>query len=325
VPSESAQVAILLGGLLPQFKPKALILNDHDNLTMTKCKKDLVSFARSEGLLQLRKSGSTSQGNRSKIFMVHDDPLNSHPRLCFDWSNNRCAWGEDCKFDHSGPGGFAEAGEAQERRDAIKKGRKKVAKHNKQQQHATTPPAPIIKKTRFEPLPDVESNYCQTKGQHATTKCPAVQECDIKYSYIAAMGEDDKQQQCDVDSSGPDGTMLIKVLVLLFSAIGSILLAPVRILQYFFSNNGTNLLGFLLVLVLVWVNINVPTAAAVSSHAYYNNNNDHLPEAFNGWVCDTGTNCFTTNALQMRRLRVYTWQDRRWSGRRGLRLRKLKG
>lgn len=125
---ETAQLSILLGGLLPEFEKIKDILEDRDNLTFDLACNKLTAYAQSHKLELLTKDGGKlhSKANTFNVEQSRQGQNNDRSRRsqgsrqshnndrsrrsdeskeCFQWKNHRCRYGDKCKFQHVGPGG----------------------------------------------------------------------------------------------------------------------------------------------------------------------------------------------------------------------------
>ena len=112
--SEKEKISVLLGGLLPEFKAqKTLIQKEPINtLTYEAVGNDLTDFAISEEIYSLKAGGTKGA---SKTYNVHGhEALNkSQSHSCRNWERDgTCRYGDNCKFEHRGPGGIAETRKA---------------------------------------------------------------------------------------------------------------------------------------------------------------------------------------------------------------------
>ena len=100
---ERAELSVLMGGLLPDFDPIKIILNNKPGLTLAYAVGSLMDHARSENLLELCKGGTAKGGNN----IFYANKIDISEERCYNWSNNRCGYeAGTCPRIHSGPGGL---------------------------------------------------------------------------------------------------------------------------------------------------------------------------------------------------------------------------
>ena len=124
----SDQLSVLVGGLLPEFKPLITILQNNRALTLLQAQSELLDYATTNGLLETKKTGRANQ--RDKAFSVteekktgkrkHGRPTEKVDEPCRKFKQGRCNWGKDCRFTHSPEAAVnsAHAGQAQGREAA---------------------------------------------------------------------------------------------------------------------------------------------------------------------------------------------------------------
>lgn len=111
---ESAELAVLQKGLLPEFKPLGLLLKNMPNLTLKMAIASIMDFSRDNNWLDLSRGGGKDQG--SKVYYGQDNKAERgqerHPpmtsaekakRPCYNWAKFRCSR-RNCPFSHGGPG-----------------------------------------------------------------------------------------------------------------------------------------------------------------------------------------------------------------------------
>ena len=95
--SPSSQQAVLIDGLLPEFKPLIHSLN-YDNLdNFEEVVRRVYSFADENNIREL-----TSGGKRTKN---HTFVQQKAKRVCRFWTKHKCWNGDRCRMLHEGPGG----------------------------------------------------------------------------------------------------------------------------------------------------------------------------------------------------------------------------
>jgi hypothetical protein len=107
---EITQLTVLLGGLLPQFDNIRLPLQRDTNMTFSNAIPILMDFAHSENLLTTTKTGS-KRGTNAFVLDVKQTGTPG-PVPCRRWKKGTCAYGDRCKFSHTGNGGLASAAES---------------------------------------------------------------------------------------------------------------------------------------------------------------------------------------------------------------------
>jgi hypothetical protein len=107
---EITQLTVLLGGLLPQFDNIRLPLQRDTNMTFSNAIPILMDFAHSENLLTTTKTGS-KRGTNAFVLDVKQTGTPG-PAPCRRWKKGTCAYGDRCKFSHTGNGGLASAAES---------------------------------------------------------------------------------------------------------------------------------------------------------------------------------------------------------------------
>ena len=141
---ETAEVSILLKGLLPEFKQIKTLLNQNRALTLALAVSTLMDFARDENILELCKGGNTNA--KSDVFMVISEDDRAHGRgpiteadharmgqqECRLYKLFQCRFGDKCYRKHVGEGGSS--------KDNPKR------KQNPAPQSSTTPPATSVDK-----------------------------------------------------------------------------------------------------------------------------------------------------------------------------------
>lgn len=278
---DNAQVAVLLKGLLPEFKAMTLYLNNTANLTMQEASKRLLDFAKAEGILELSKGGSNT-APRAKVFLTIEEKSRVP---CQNWSRHKCPWGTDCHYNHDGPGAALSAEERERKRRNFKRIKDPVPTANASQPQTHIPSAQHSKQVRFEPA-TARCNYCQDTT-HSTQSCPAVIKSEIDYTYMIS-GEPKQEQQAIATGC------IWAVLVAIFAVVCGFVCAPYRCASYIANDDGARgyrttilmcIFGF-----LVYKAVAAQPAATVSAAAYTVADSSDFE-----WCCDTGTNRFVTN------------------------------
>ena len=110
---ESAELAVLQKGLLPEFKDLSLHLKNVPNLTLKMAIASIMDFARDNHWLDLSRGGGKDQG--SKVYFGQADktkererrpPMTSAEKAklpCHNWAKFRCSR-TNCPFQHAGSG-----------------------------------------------------------------------------------------------------------------------------------------------------------------------------------------------------------------------------
>ena len=76
---ETAEVSILLKGLLPEFKQIKTLLNQNRTLTLPLAVSTLMDFARDENILELSKGTNTNKSNVFTVSDRQDDRVQARP------------------------------------------------------------------------------------------------------------------------------------------------------------------------------------------------------------------------------------------------------
>lgn len=275
---DAAILSVMLGGLLPEFKPVQLILTQDTTLTREDAISRLIDFAQAERLTTVTKGGSRQRQNNT--FSVESLPRKPK-RPCFAWADGTCKYGRDCRYSHDGPMG--------------------VSKDNRQVQRRTLPPlnSVPVRQTPDAPLvapsssvnfsSSVRCDYCTGVG-HLRINCPQLQDDDkVGYVFMSETKEPDTQ------TKGPGNyirwTLVVLGMIGVFTGAFSAIVAGVR---------SVPSRGWVVILVAlgVWFSgIDLPRAGAstVRASIYFNSSGASIPEY--EWCCDTGTNRFVTNDL----------------------------
>ena len=103
--NDETQVARLLTGLLPEFKPEKDYLDRREGLTMNEAVLSLTNFARSNNLMDLSRGASKIN---TRVFTAED--ASKSKEACRGWAKFDCRFGDGCRYDHSGPGGLRPPG-----------------------------------------------------------------------------------------------------------------------------------------------------------------------------------------------------------------------
>ena len=119
IPTDDALVVtVILKGLLEQFRPQKLIIQNWEanKLTVDNVRRSLEDFAQSNGLLELTKSGNAN--SRTKTYNVNSkpnprgvqnnngvktwwgEPWMGGPKDCQQYQREGCPRGHDCNFNH---------------------------------------------------------------------------------------------------------------------------------------------------------------------------------------------------------------------------------
>ena len=148
---DQAQLSVLLAGLLPEFEPQKLILDNNPNLTFTIAFLALKDFANARNLSDLAKGKGGTQGG-AKTFNANANNNNNRNNRdnrnfssnnnntgtpeCRKWKEWACSFKGKCKFQHVGPGGYAV--------DTLKKGQEalQAATATQKPAHFATPATP---------------------------------------------------------------------------------------------------------------------------------------------------------------------------------------
>ena len=107
---DNMQLAVLTGGLLPEFDMIKHTLDQTANLSLPQCVTTLTDYANEKDLLLVAKGkGVTPAG--AKVFPVFDgSAAGADPRpACHGWAKGTCKYGKYCRYSHDAPGrGLAE-------------------------------------------------------------------------------------------------------------------------------------------------------------------------------------------------------------------------
>jgi hypothetical protein len=100
--TEKDKIAVLLGGLLPEFKLQKTIISQGRMATLKfkAVEKSLVDFALSEKIEHLKQGGSKGDN----VFMAGAEPnstRNRNKQPCYNWQETgKCSFGQGCRFSH---------------------------------------------------------------------------------------------------------------------------------------------------------------------------------------------------------------------------------
>ena len=323
---DSAKMAVLLNGVLPEFEPVKLIINYDPSLDYDQVCDNLLDYARNKDILELKRHGAKKEG---KVFMVGsksnkqgqedsssgDTPYRKNggggeprPLLtleqkaklpCPRWSMyNKCRWGKDCHYSHAGPGGTPA--------DAINLAKKGIA------QEASQPGRHVHFATEAKGAGSCY--YCQSPNHQAQT-CPAAQDVDHTYMAAVAAQEPAVPRTSHSQKSFP---FLVGMLFLLFSAAAAVFTAPARAAVSLFSplwnmmnsnldadhvyprRRGWNFPWRAMSITLMAILVYQATATDpieqdyILNHCYVSSDANALSSDFE-WCVDSGTSRFITN------------------------------
>jgi len=174
---ETAEVSILLKGLLPEFKPVKTILNQNKTLTLALAVSTLMDFAKDENILELCKGGNANtknnvfmtiaaatEDNRTRRPLTEDDLARMAQEECRQYKLFRCSYGDKCYRKHEGEGG-------------------RPRDNPKRKQNPT--PKPSTAPVDTSPA----CHFC-LDGRHEPQHCPTVNSTEINYAYLAGATEE---------------------------------------------------------------------------------------------------------------------------------------
>ena len=152
--TESAQLFVLMDGLLPEFEKIKDILQDKDELTWLVATRKLIGYAQSHNLETLTKDGRNGKTDTVNTFTIQDS------EECNNWKLGKCRYGKKCFRKHVGPGGCLP--------DAGSQPRKNRPQHGKFPQPPPTAPKAFVVGGQVPSGP--ECHNC--KGLHSMKDCP---------------------------------------------------------------------------------------------------------------------------------------------------------
>ncbi len=104
--SEKEKIAVLLGGLLPEFKTQKLLIQNQpiDTLTYEEVGNSLTDFAITEGIFSL-KVGGKQAADKTYAVNANGATVGASKEGCRNYARDgTCSYGDDCKFSHSANG-----------------------------------------------------------------------------------------------------------------------------------------------------------------------------------------------------------------------------
>ena len=318
---EGAELAVLLEGLLPEFNPIKLLLNQRPNLTLRDATSILMDFARNENLLELRKGGSQHKA-KDNVFSVStnktrapytQEQLNQmKTELCKAWALGYCRYKDKCYRKHEGAFGHSKTNKA---RPALDK------------------PAPTpVTTDRVDS--SAACHLCHQRPQHELSECPVAKSTNIDFTFLVAPAKDKRHVEAadhpdevtwseaikkvlserkdvakvsayTVDGSqSTDATLSCSAIVFaIFGLMLSLLTLPLASTKHFFKDFGQvqSLRFAVLILVLVFM---LPafvtsndTEGSNYARSYIIGQDDTSNCGGVEWCADTGTNRFVTNNI----------------------------
>ena len=170
--SDRKRVVQLMGGLLPDFKGIALIINNWEasDRTMKKCSAKLLSFAKSERLTTRTRAGDARARNKTYHQTgAKPSPRTTAPPWCYtagkDWCGDRWMGDtNDCHFEYPADRGG-------NRRQPEQGGRQGGRHPTQGSQQGGRHPTPKVNTVRDEP-PVALCSHCGEQSTHWTAKCP---------------------------------------------------------------------------------------------------------------------------------------------------------
>jgi hypothetical protein len=297
---ESAQISVLLGGLLPEFKPISLILNQQENLTMATATKTLVDFAQTERLEHLTKGGGRNVQNNT--FSVNA-PSSPHHEECRNWRRGKCRFGDTCRFKHVGPGNSLPPWTTNSKKydpSASTTSRARATQKIPDEPLKPTSPPSSTFMVGGRRKGKVICNYCN--GDHHMKDCPVVKasnDSDRGPDYIFLT-----QPHGDLRATSTLNTWVTALFTLIVAAIlflpNALVSASTKVFQ--FACRSPYKIAFLAIILVARSYVTIADAlrcerAAVQYQSFYNDDlrpADCTTDEYE-WVSDSGTNRFVTN------------------------------
>jgi hypothetical protein len=306
---QASEIAVLLKGLLPEFKAFKLILEQDQTLTLPQIVGRLVGHATTEGILELSKGGTARGGNN--VFYANDSTNSrenhTHPGstrtqlgACNMWPKFKCRF-SDCGFSHDGPGGMVPTKDqitrAQHR--ASPEGQARQAERWKRGAGKPPPgvnPPPAAKAT-------ADCHFCLEA--HDSKLCPAISNSDVNYTYL--LGDSSPpviERRAGIDSCFLTTLkMLSGMFFLLFLVLpGSLLRAITGIFAK--DAHNTRLAVMLTIIAALSYQVmavpdvlspaTIPAASFLNNELNIKNESNFLNYE---WCIDPGTNRFVTNDI----------------------------
>jgi hypothetical protein len=307
----TAEISVLLKGLLPEFESMRLHLNQTTGLTLAVAVRKLMDHALDKNLLDLCKGGKGKSGNN--VFFASESQSGNESPECRNWKQFRCTFGSRCNFKHVGKGGNAAdqhphapgsrkhaEGEAASKREVKKaKAGEDTANAAATQQHKQQAAAAC--------------HFCL--DAHDAKDCPAVSSTGVNYSYLVGATTSEPSYAVDASPSAPFVWTWSTFFMLISGLLISIIMLPVSLVKSMFNNDGHNTRLALLLTVIAVLSFKAmahdaphyDTRAHISEDAF-NYINFDTPSNFETcvhqnmsggfeWCADTGTNRFVTNDL----------------------------
>ena len=268
---EYEKINILLKGLLPQFEPIKIIINNANEDSYEQVKNAIFDFSENQGLTELRKGGGRNHG--PNVFFVQNQ--------CRNWSRYKCTYGEKCKFKHEGPGGCIE--------------RKTKSKENPKTSIQENEAEALILQTN----PDKQKSRCLACYEHGHSwdSCPIyADDDDCNHDYeekidpiFTCQTHDVPKEESFFEQFLLNGQMLFTGIIGLLSLF--CFLIPTQICKMIAKNKIPIIL--LLVALVAVKACGTPSGATVLASSFFNSTSANPNE-----ICsDSGTNRWVTHDM----------------------------
>jgi hypothetical protein len=197
---EGAEIAVLLKGLLPEFKGIKIILNQTSDLTLQKVVPILMDFAKDENLHELCKGGNAKGGDN--VYYADTAPAQDAREQCKMWKEFRCSYGPRCFRSHVGPGGLLvdHPQNKTERQKQVRWQDKEQGQGRQKSRQHLSGSATSFTSTATTTTPSSTAaacHFCLDGSSHQPEQCPVVSSTSINFSYLVGAPEDPSIEQSE--------------------------------------------------------------------------------------------------------------------------------
>jgi hypothetical protein len=172
--NETAQLSVLMDGLLPEFREMKTILEHDKSVTFQSACDSLIEHARSRKIECLTKDGAKLNGKANSFFnhqvvnqatqVGNQAAPDSNAPECRLWKRGLCGYGDRCKFQHNGAGG------------TVQRKPRAIAKYAKPRDVPSPPTPPTVPTTPEAYMVGTDTpivEKCENcSGSHAMKDCP---------------------------------------------------------------------------------------------------------------------------------------------------------